>query len=123
MDLVRAWRIVKHRVRSSSLIEVTTALVILSMVFGLAIVIYLNVQRSGVSSRKLVCTALLERVYADVKTSGNYETREFTYDEITVYLTAIPHGESPELRVLALEARDAGGKLLAQQKHLLYAPQ
>ena len=112
-----------RRIRSSSLIEVTTALVILSMVFGLAIVIYLNVQRSGVSSRKLVCTALLEKTYAEVKASGNYDSREFAYDEITVYLTAIPHGESPELRILALEARDAGGKLLAQQKHLLYVPQ
>jgi hypothetical protein len=109
-----------HRVRSSSIIEVTTAMIIISMVFGLAIVIYLNLQRTGVFSQRLSARIKLESVFSETNRLKKYENRDVNFEDIVIY-QKVDNSVSGFLTVV-LEARDEQGKLIAEQKHFVYAP-
>jgi len=109
------------RVRSSTLIEVTTALIIISVVFVLALNIFMNVQRSGLSARKLSCQMMLDEVYLGSVREKKYPPRHETFGDIVVYQEVKPR-EYGLLQIM-LEARDQEGKVLAEQKHLLYVPE
>lgn len=109
-----------HRVRSSSIIEVTTAMIIISMVFGLAIIIYLNLQRTGVSSQRLSARIKLETVFSETNRLKKFETREVDFENIVIYQKVERAGNG--LLNIVLEARDEQGKLIAEQKHFIYAP-
>jgi hypothetical protein len=106
---------------SSTLVEVITALIIISTVFTLAIVIYLNVQRAGLSSRKISCYMMMDEVYAKTIKSNKFTSEQFDYEDVTVYQDV--KNENNGLISIRLEARDADGKLLAEQKHFQYVPQ
>lgn len=114
--------IVGMRVRASSLIEVITALVILSLLFGLAITIYLNVQRAGLSSAKTYYYMMLDEAYYNVKKPEDLADKEYLFEEVVIYQTVQQHPESAELKVIHLEARSTEGKVLAIRKHLKYVP-
>lgn len=120
MATLKRYRFILQRVRASSLIEVIAAMLILSMVFGLAIVIYLNVQRSGVSARKLICIVRLEAAFAETEQQRTFTSREWQYDDLTVYQEV--KQDSAGLTVVILEGRDPAGKLVATKKHMVYAP-
>ena len=115
-------QVLKVRMAASSIVEVTTALVIISMIFSLAMIIYLNVQRSGISFRKVDGVIMMEEVYAETKNLKKYEDRTEEREDIIIYQKVSASGESPDLLVIQLEARDAQGKVIAEQKHLIYAP-
>ena len=120
MATVSLKKILTKRLPASSILEVTTAMVIISMVFGLAIIIYLNIQRSGVSSLKLSSRIKLEAVFSETNRLKKFESREVRFEDIIVYQEIENNSEG--LLSIKLEARDEQGKLIAQQKHLIYAP-
>lgn len=109
-----------RRVKSSSIIEVTTAMIIISMVFGLAIIIYLNLQRTGISSQRLSARIELEAVFAETSRLKKFETREVNFESIVVY-QKVERADNGLVNI-ALEARDEQGKLIAEQKYFVYAP-
>jgi Tfp pilus assembly protein PilV len=109
-------------VRASTLIEVTVALVIISMVFSLAIMIYLNIQRTGFSSTKLMYAMMLEEAYSSTQRLSDFTTKEYDYEDIIIYQQIERHAVNSELTIVHLEARNKEGKLLVEKKHLFYAP-
>lgn len=111
------------KVRSSSLVEVTTALVIISMVFGLAMIIYMNVHRTGFSSQKLACEILMNDMYNSTAQSRQYLSKEQHYGDIVIYQEVRPYSDGKDLLLIQLEARDPGGKLIAMQRHIIYVPE
>jgi competence protein ComGF len=115
-------RIFKIRVRASSLIEVITALIIISIIFTIAIMVYLNVQRSGFSSRRLTGELLINEVLVKTLKDKRFDTTETNSDDITVYQDVTAHKTVAHLKVLTLEARDINGKLVAERKRLIYVP-
>ncbi|HYF68574.1 MAG TPA: hypothetical protein VD884_10575 [Ohtaekwangia sp.] len=110
------------RLKGSSLIEVTVALVIITLVFSLAMVIYLNVQRSGLYAFKLSCEMMLNEVYTNTVRSEDYQNKEVTYDEVFIYQEVKTYPGSGNLLLITLEAREPGGKMIAERKHLVYVP-
>jgi hypothetical protein len=109
-----------RKVVSSTLIEVITALIIISTVFSLAIIIYLNVQRSGLSAKRLTCNMLMDDVYTSTLRTKKYVSSQSDYENIIVYQEVSAWGTGDGLLIVRLEARDTEGKLLAEQKHLVY---
>lgn len=121
MDTMKSTPFFQRRVAASSIVEVTTALVIISMVFSLAIIIYLNVQRSGSSFLKTDSIMMIEDVFAETTILKKYENKTVKFEDITVY-QEVSSSDQPDLLIVRLEARDEQGKLIAEQNHLVYAP-
>jgi hypothetical protein len=95
-------------------------MIIISMVFGLAITIYLNLQRSGISSQRLEARIKLETVFSETNRLRKYETREVKFEDVVVYQKVDRTDNG--LLFIVLEARNEQGKLIAEQKHFVYAP-
>jgi hypothetical protein len=119
--MARVKRLLKHsKLKASTLIEVTTALVLISMVFTMALVIYLNVQRSGFSGRKLQNSVLMDEAYNEVMKTKEFRDREMNYDDVT--LSQIVNRQDQGLVMLRFEIRNEDGKLLSERKYLVYDP-
>lgn len=115
-------KLLNKKIPSSSLIEVTTALIIISLVFTMAIVIYISLQRSGSFSSKLSYRVKMDELFISSSKAASFQPREVEYENFIVYQEEEPYGQVKDLLVVRLEARDKDGKLLAEQKHLVYAP-
>lgn len=114
---------VQHKVRASTLIETITALIIISMVFGFATLIYLNVQRSALSSKKISSQIMIDQIYNNIRFDNEMlPLTEHDFNDLTVYQFANKHPESGSLVVLRYEARDKTGKLLLETKKIVYVP-
>jgi len=90
------------------------------MIFGLAIIIYLNVQKAGLSSIKLEGSMRMEALVSEMHQTGKYESQEIPFDNMVIYQKVEERGNG--LVLIKLEARNMQGKLIAEQKHLVYAP-
>lgn len=110
------------RLKASSLIEVTVALVIISLIFTVAITIYLNVQRSGFSTGKLMHNVLLDDAYNQAVTSKKFVDKEIQYKDVTVFQSVIRKDDNKNLVTLRLELRNTDGVLLGERKYILYVP-
>jgi hypothetical protein len=111
------------RVKASTLVEVTISLVIITMIFSIAMVIYLNIQSSGFSNVKLLNKALLDEAYAQVIKSKDFEKKEeIDYDHFILIRSSSRHPQNENMVILLFEIRNDEGKLLAERKHLLYVP-
>jgi hypothetical protein len=115
-------RMLSLRLQSSSLIEVTVSLIIISIIFSLSITIYLNVQRSGFSSSKLVYNVLLDDAYNGAIKAKDFSNKEFEYEDFTLFQIISSSGENENLKVLRFEVRNKKGQLLGERKYLLYVP-
>jgi hypothetical protein len=109
-------------VLSSTLIEVITALIIISTVLSLAIIIYLNVQKSGLSSKRLTCNILMDEIYSSTLITKEYMNKQIDSENIVIYQEVSSQGTAGGLLTIRLEARDKQGRLLSEQKHLVYVP-
>lgn len=116
----RVKKIGNVRVRASSLVEVTTAIVVISMVFSLAIMIYLNVQKSGLTAQRMAGVYKIDDVLTETIKTGMYQSRQVSFDTHTVYQDVAVSPDVPGLLVVRLEARDENGKVVAERKRLFY---
>ena len=116
-------KLVTKRVASSSLIEVITSLLIITMILGIAMMIYLNIQRSGAYASKFKSEMILSEVFQETLRKSHYESRELVVGDVAVFVDVQAYAGNAEVMSVKLEARDANGKLIAEQKHLVYDPQ
>jgi Tfp pilus assembly protein PilE len=114
-------KLFKGKIQASSLVEVITALVIISVIFSIAIMVYLNVHRSGFSSRRLVGALLINEVLVNTLQEKRYQQVTITIDDFTIYQDIVSYKSASNLKVIILEARDVNGKLVAERKRLVYA--
>jgi hypothetical protein len=119
---MKAFNRIQLKVPASTLIEVTTAMVIISMIFTVAITVYLNVQKASFSSQKLSSLILLDRISAQLKKSGTADSKQFEIDEFVVVQAIEQHPSFIDLTMVNLEIRSGAGKLLAQKKWVMYVP-
>lgn len=120
MNLMKT--IFRRCVPGSSLIEVITSFLIISIVFGLGAMIYVNIQRASMSTLRLSANQLLQAVYTETLQTETYTPREANGEDITVYQEVTPYAANEALWWLHLEARDRAGHIIATRNHLIYAP-
>jgi hypothetical protein len=112
--------ILGKRVDASTLIEVTIALIIISMIFGFATVIFLNVQRTGFSVSKVSNYIVLDEVWAKMNAGGDFTSKEYQVANGTIFQSVEQHPENEHLFVIRLELRNQEGKVLAEKKYIKY---
>jgi hypothetical protein len=116
-------RLICARASASSLIEVTVALIIITMITGFAIMIYLNVQRTGFSTAEIKYNAVLEENYLHAIESSNFQSEELVDNDVVISKVVQPHPSNQRLFILLYEVKNRTGQVLAQKKYLYHAPQ
>lgn len=110
----------QHKAAGSSLIETITAMIIISMVFAMAVTIYLNVYKSNGQFRKMQADLAIDDRWVETQQANDYTEKSWPYETFTLFRLALPAADSKELRVIRFEIRDEDGRLLAERKFLRY---
>lgn len=116
----KRWNI---RLRSSSLVEVIVSGIIISVIFGIAVITYVNAQRTGVSLTKLTYTILMQEVYTRSVTAKDFDFREEKHGDVRVIQDVFPSNLGNQLHILHIEVRSTQGKLLAERNDLIHIGQ
>jgi Tfp pilus assembly protein PilV len=99
----------KVKVRSSTILEVVVSMVIIVVVFGIAMMIFTNVQRSSLSVKKLRAQALL-REAANTADA----TKTITADEFRIEQEVKPYRADSALTDVHLTAYDQNRQKVAE---------
>jgi hypothetical protein len=118
MDSIVNW---KARVKGSSLVEVIISLIIISMIFGFASQIYLQVQRSVLNWQKLSASVCLDNAYAGILAESNVKPGQVLTElrDFVVKKEIYPSALAENLWVVKLEALNKEGLSLVERKYLL----
>ncbi|MDO3645222.1 hypothetical protein [Mucilaginibacter sp. L3T2-6] len=99
--------------RGSTVIEVIIAMVLITVVLGVALMIINNVTRSSLSYQKLRAEGMLRTTASDI-IQPETGVKTLKIDDITVREEIKALSDNEALFTLSLSAYDVNGKLLAQ---------
>jgi hypothetical protein len=113
---------IKLFLRASTLVEVITAFLVISLVFGLAGVIYLRILNSSVSMQREQANSLLRSVWAVNLHEGITGDSEEKISGWTIKTSVSPYRDRKDLQLVLLEALHPTGIKMAELKHIVYVP-
>lgn len=112
--------ILKARVDGSTVLEVLIAMIVIMIVFGLAMIIYSNVERSSVSVRQLAARSLLQDLAQRAAANpAAVSDSSFMAGEMEIRRTVKAYPGEPQLSELDLEALDPQQHVLATLKQVI----
>lgn len=113
-------KIAKLKVVASSILEVTTSMVLIGIIFGLATTIYFNLTSSSTSQRKLKYTQELQHLAIKTVNEKSYINERLEIDGVTIVKSIELFESNPMLLRLHFEAIIPGGKTLTTYDELIY---
>jgi hypothetical protein len=108
-----------RRLRASSLMEAVIAMVIMILVFGIAMMIYINVTRLSLSVRKVRAQAILQDLLYQAAKDRHRDDRVIQVDEFQVEQKVSPFRDLPGLIRIELTAFGENRLQLAQIQQII----
>ena len=102
------------KLHASTLIEVLIAMVIIVVVFGIANMIFLNIQKSTNTGIKIAASLELDKIAAETHRNFTYMDEEYKLDRFTIIKKVSNYNKAEELRQLNFEVLDAEGKIILE---------
>jgi hypothetical protein len=115
--------ILQGRVRSSSILEVTVALVIVSVAFGIFLMIYMNILAANLYLQKLKYEGRLMSQYQEILRTGAFIDDIKDEGQVRIFQTVTPYKGEGKAKQIELKAIRHDGKLLVQYKFIRYVYQ
>lgn len=95
-------RLSTHQVRASSIVDLTVAMVILTLVTASALVLYLQVTRSGHTLQQLRWDLWLEQYASQTKQTASYQSERLLLAEGIVEKKILHYQDNPKLILLEI---------------------
>lgn len=108
------------RLKGSTLIETLVAMVIIIICFGIGLLIYVNVLASDNRYQKFHAFNLLKNLSLSIQQENNFLDGDFEVDNIILKKRVVKYPMATGLVQLSLSAYGKNGKLLAQQREILF---
>ncbi len=107
------------RIEASSLVETVVAMIIILSVFGISMMVYMNVVKTGINLSNLNASLQLNELAEKTKKEKLYvdQTIESKGFSIQKKITKYNHDEN--LLLLEITAKDNGDKILASRKEII----
>lgn len=110
-----------HRLKASSTLEITVALLLLSITLSSALWIYTKVYFSNITEKEIIAETRLQAWLIQTINDKSFVGEQYWEADIEMRKT-IKFVETKRLVLIQLEAFDEQGKGLAQIKRLHYEP-
>jgi len=107
-------KIIRTKVRASSILEVIIAMVVIMVVFGIAMMIYINVTRVSMSAQKIRAEAILNETMLQLENTNGANTESFTADNFRIEQEVKAYNDDKDLLEIDLTAYDANQKKLTE---------
>lgn len=119
MDAIKRFSVFAHKFKSSSLLEVTVALVLLSIAFGIFLMIHTNLL-SGLSFQKLKYREKLKSYYREMIRNRNFLDAVTEEDDVRVFRNVESYKNIPHLFFIEVKAVSSNGEMIARYRGLHY---
>lgn len=111
-----------NKLMASTLVETLVAMIIVMLAFGIGLIIYLNVIQSSGAQQKLNAHLKMNQIAIETKNKNLFLDEEYPSETMKIVKTMVPYDASSDnLKILKIEAFDAGGKKIGERKELVIA--
>ncbi|MBO9702110.1 MAG: hypothetical protein J7604_18015 [Sporocytophaga sp.] len=107
------------KIKASSLIEVVVAMVVMVITFGVGMMIYHNILRSGINLQNVKAEMLLSRIAEETVRSKSYFDEDIKEGELIVRKKVGKYQNSTSLLQLEIQVYSKEEKLLAEGNNLI----
>ncbi|MDF2456906.1 MAG: hypothetical protein K0R51_2899 [Cytophagaceae bacterium] len=112
-------KLLSVRLKASSLIETIVAMMIVMLVFFVAMSIYVNVLRNGITLSEISAAQQLQVLAEETVKNKSYFNENLVLETLTITKNCASYNSSTELFLLDLEAKDKSGRTVATRKELI----
>jgi Tfp pilus assembly protein PilV len=112
-------KIINRKIKASSILEVVVALVLAMIVFGISMMLFANVVRSGVSLQQLHGTLLLNDLYIRTRENKSFYDEEIKEGDNIIHKKVSKFKNMPQLVLLELEIVNPEDKKLSSRKDII----
>lgn len=110
----------RRNLQASTLVETLIAIVIISLVFGIALTLLMNLQTTGNSSEKLRAFLTLQKVVPRLISENNGKDAELLEDGFKILLETKRDSRGDGISLLQLKVMNAStGKVIMQRNEIL----
>lgn len=106
------------KIKGSSLIEIVVGLVIISIVFTMSVMVYVNLSTGKTSATKVIYIAYLKDYIATTKKNKEYFNEKLEIEK--GYLQRTIEEISKNVILLKIEIRNSENKLIDDHQELIY---
>ena len=111
------------RIKASTILEVIISMIVIVIVFGIAMMIYTNVLRLSLSTKKLKAQALLQETMLKAEQTTANTTQSLTIDDFRIEQEAGSYNKESNLTLIHLTAYDQNQQKIAElQKVIVTKP-
>jgi len=108
-----------RKARASTIIEVLVSMIIIMVVFGVAMMIFANVTRSGGSELKVRSAAVLHEVLLEDEKAAEVSARTFNLDSLRIEQQVKNYNGDGSLQEVDLAAYDPNGQKTAEAHQII----
>ncbi|RAV55114.1 hypothetical protein DIU36_18085 [Mucilaginibacter rubeus] len=94
-------------------------MIIIIVVFGIAMMIFTNVNRLSLSAKKLKAQAILQHTLLQAELTKDHTNQTITVDDMTIKQEITPFENEPGLSVITLTAFDRNHEQVARLKKVI----
>ena len=109
----------KHGIRGSTILEVIISMIIIIVVFGVAMMIFTNVNRLSLSAKKLKAQAILQQALLQAEQANDHTDRTITVDDLIIKQEITPFENESGLSIITLTAFDPNHEQIARLKKVI----
>ncbi|WP_157682347.1 hypothetical protein [Mucilaginibacter mallensis] len=110
---------IRPRVKASTIIEVLISMIIIMVVFGIAMIIYANVTKSGLSELEIRAGALLNETLQNDEKDDAVSSRIFNVDILRIEQQVKSYDADGSLLEIDLVAYDVNGEKMAEAHKII----
>lgn len=103
------------RIQSATILEVVVAMVVIMLIFGISMMVYMNVLRSSSAYQLVYHHLLLRELSEETIVSKSYFDERIERQGVVVRKTVRKYGNSDKLIYLHLEIESAGKKVVRDE--------
>ena len=111
---------VKSQVRASSILEVTVALVIISIAFGIFMTIYMNILTGNLYLQKLKYAGRLTVLRQEFLKAADFTSAVVEDGPVRIFREVSPYENNNQLLFIQFKAIDSNGKVVAHTRFLYH---
>ena len=108
--------------KAATLVETIAASVIVTLAFGIGLVIFMNLLRSSNARQEMNARMVVNELAVETKQYQRWIDETIDAPPFTVQKTVSPYAQAANLQVLHLKATDKQGKVLHERKEIIFVP-
>jgi type II secretory pathway pseudopilin PulG len=112
---------ITSKLKGSTLIEVMVAMVIVIIIFGLAMMTFINIAKFSNNALKTEAYFNLQKVITETYVNKQFLDEDYEFENMVIRKSITPYPDCKDLRIILFSAYTAENKLIIEKKQVVKA--